>query len=93
MLLTKKKMNREELAKELDVRPWDVDDWLLLGCPAERFRLIWEFDVKQVKIWLKAERIRTKRMKVHKPHQLPTRPLFDQSYVENTLNPPTPLKL
>jgi hypothetical protein len=46
-------MNREELAKELDVRPWDVDDWLLLGYPAARFRPIWEFHVKWVKIWLK----------------------------------------
>jgi hypothetical protein len=71
-------MNREELAKELDVRPWDVDDWLLLGYPAARFRPIWEFHVKWVKIWFKAERIIMKRIKPHKPPQLPTRPLFNQ---------------
>ena len=28
-------MNRNELAKELNVRPWEVHDWLLCGCPAK----------------------------------------------------------
>ena len=51
-------MNREELAKEFDVWPWDVDDWLLLGCPAKKIRIQWEFDFDRVTGWLKTEKIR-----------------------------------
>ena len=65
-------MNRKELAEELNVRPWDVDDWLLWGCPAEKFRTQWEFDIEQVKIWLRTEKIRIKRIKAGR---LPIRPL------------------
>jgi hypothetical protein len=72
-----KKMNRKELAIELDVWPWDVDDWLLLGCPAKKNRTEWEFDLGKVKIWLKTEKIKIKWIK---PHHLPTRPLFDQRW-------------
>ncbi len=45
-------MNRNELAKELNVQPWDIDDWLLWGCPAEKIRTAWEFDLEKVKICL-----------------------------------------
>ena len=55
-------MNRNELAKELRVWPWVVDEWLLLGCPAKKDRLVWDFNIEQVKIWLKAEKIRIKRI-------------------------------
>jgi hypothetical protein len=72
-----RKMNRDGLAKELDVRPWDVDNWLLLGCPARKIRRQWDFDIEEVKSWLKIEKIRMKRMG---PHPLPTRPLFDQRW-------------
>jgi len=70
-------MNRDELAKELDVRAWDVDDWLLFGCPAEKIRRQWEFDLERVKIWLKTEKIKIRRIT---PHYLPTRPLLDQRW-------------
>jgi hypothetical protein len=56
-------MNREELARELDVQPWDVDDWLLGGCPAAKIRMQWEFDLQEVLGWLKEEGIRVKRIK------------------------------
>ena len=46
-------MNRDELAKELDVQPWYVDDWLLWGCPAIKIRTQWQFDIEQVRSWLK----------------------------------------
>jgi len=56
-------MNRNELAKELGVWPWVVDDWLLLGCPVKRNRNMWDFNIDQVKKWLKAEEIRIKPIK------------------------------
>jgi hypothetical protein len=43
-------MTRNELAKELKVWPWDVDDWPLWGCPAKKIRSEWEFDLEKVKI-------------------------------------------
>jgi len=71
-------MNREELAKELDVWPWDVDDWLLLGCPAIKMRMQWEFDIDQVRIWLKSQKIKVKRIG---PHHRPARPFLDQRWL------------
>ena len=56
-------MNRNELAKELNVWPWDVDDWLLLGCPAKKLGTQWEFSMEKVRIWLKDERIKIKLIK------------------------------
>ena len=70
-------MNRNDLAKELGVSPWDVDDWLLLGCPAKKHRTAWEFDIEQVRIWLKTERIRVRR---NKPSHRPTRFPLDQRW-------------
>ena len=65
-------MNREELARELDVWPRQVDDWLLLGCPSEKNRTVWEFDIERVKIWLKTEKIKIKRIKRnHSPRKSP----------------------
>jgi len=65
-------MDRNALAKELSVWPWVVDDWLLLGCPAKKDRLVWDFNIEQVKIWLKAEKIRIKRFKSnHSPKRSP----------------------
>ncbi len=58
-----KKMSREELAKELGVTPWAVDDWLVKGCPAIKIRTQWEFDLDQVKNWLKIEKIKFKKIK------------------------------
>jgi len=56
-------VNRNELAKELSVWPWVVDHWLLLGCPAKRDRIVWGFNIDQVRNWLKAEKIRIKPIK------------------------------
>jgi hypothetical protein len=70
-------MNRKELAKELNVWPSEVDDWLLLGCPAKKNRTVWEFDLWKVNIWLDTEKIKIKRVE---HHHLPTRPLFDQRW-------------
>src|SRR3972149_6771050 len=70
-------MNRNDLAKELGVWPWDVDDWLLLGCPAKRNRTAWEFNIEEVKIWLKIEKIRIRRIK---PNHLSTRSPLDQRW-------------
>ena len=71
-------MNRDELAKELNVQPWQVDDWLLLGCPAMKIRTQWQFSAEQVKSWLKTERIRVKRIKTDRS---PERPPFDQRWL------------
>ena len=70
-------MNRNELAKEFDVQPWDVDDWLLWGCPAEKIRKDWDFDLEKAKSWLETQKIKIKQIK---PHHLLTRPLFDQRW-------------
>ena len=70
-------MNRNELAKEFDVWPWDVDDWLLWGCPAQKIRTDWDFDLEKVKIWLETQKIKVRRIK---PRPLLTRPLFDQRW-------------
>jgi hypothetical protein len=72
-----RRMNRDELAQELGVRPWDVDDWLLWGCPARKIRRQWEFDLEQVKIWLKNEKIKIRRIK---SGPLPDKRLFDQRW-------------
>ncbi len=72
-------MNRNELAKELNVWPWNVDDWLLWGCPAKKFRTAWEFDLAKVKIWLETENIKIKRSR---PRQLPTRSLSEGRWFE-----------
>ena len=72
-----REMDRNDLAKELNVKPWDIDRWLLLGCPTKKIRTVWEFDLERVKSWLKIERIKIKRLR---PHRLPARPLFDQRW-------------
>ncbi len=65
-------MNRNELAKELNVWPWDVDDWLLLGCPAKKVGMQWEFNAEKVKIWLRNEKIKIKPIRSH-PARIKTR--------------------
>ena len=70
-------MNRNELAKELNVFPWDVDDWLLWGCPAKKFRGEWIFDLQKMKIWLVARAIKKKRIRLQRS---PGRPVFDQRW-------------
>jgi hypothetical protein len=70
-------MDRNELAKELNVWPWDVDDWLLGGCPAQKIRTEWEFNLEQIRAWLRAEKIRIKRIK---PQPAPSPPLLDQRW-------------
>ena len=57
-----KSMNKDELAKELNVRPWEVDDWLLWGCPASKILMGWEFNIKRVKSWLRTEKIKRKQI-------------------------------
>ena len=59
-------MNRNELARELNVWPWDIDDWLLWGCPARKFRNKWEFDLEKVNIWLESQRIKIKRIRLQR---------------------------
>ena len=56
-----RKMNRNELAEELSVEPWDIDDWLLWGCPAEKFLSQWNFNVHAVERWLKENKIKMKK--------------------------------
>ena len=73
-------MNRNELASELNIGPWDVDDWLLWGCPARKIRSEWDFDLDQVKIWLKSEKIRIKAVG---PRRLPLKPFWDQRWFGN----------
>jgi len=51
-------MNRNELAEELSVAPWDVDDWLLWGCPAEKVLSQWNFNLQAVERWLKENKIK-----------------------------------
>jgi hypothetical protein len=55
-------MNRAELAGELCVPPWDVDDWLLWGCPAKKIGNGWEFKLEKVSLWLQAHKIQVKRI-------------------------------
>ncbi len=59
-------MNRDELSRELNVPPWEIDSWMLLGCPVKRVRLSWEFNIEKVKAWLRTEKIKTHRMAVHR---------------------------
>ena len=70
-------MNRNELAKELNVWPWDIDDWLLWGCPAKSFRSGWEFDLERVENWLETEKIKIKR--IRSQHR-PSKPIVDQRW-------------
>jgi hypothetical protein len=70
-------MNRKELAKELDVSPCDVDDWLLLGCPSRKIRREWEFEIEPVKCWLRSKKIAVKRVN---PQAFPKKPVFDQRW-------------
>jgi len=67
-------MNRSELAKELNVWPWDVDTWLLEGCPGKKLRLAWEFDLEKVRRWLETAKTRIRRNR--RPHSAP-RAIFD----------------
>jgi hypothetical protein len=70
-------MNRSELAKALNVWPWDIDDWLLLGCPAKKIRNSWEFDLEKVEIWLETEEIKIKRIR---SQHLREKHIFDQRW-------------
>jgi len=54
-------MTRNQLAEELNISPWDVDDWLLLGCPAQKFLSQWDFDIGAVKKWIKENKIKVKQ--------------------------------
>lgn len=72
-------MSREELAQELGVAPWTIDDWLLKGCPAIKIRTQWEFNLDEVKNWLKTEKIRIRKIK--KPPPQPLLP-FSQRWLE-----------
>jgi hypothetical protein len=71
-------MNRNELAQEFNVWPWDVDDWLLWGCPARKIRRKWEFDPEKVKTWLETEKIKIKPIRRQK---LPSDPVLDRRWL------------
>lgn len=71
------KMSRDDLAKELGVAPWTIDDWLLKGCPAIKIRTQWEFDLDQVKNWLKTEKIKIRKIKAPPPAP----PLFNERWL------------
>jgi hypothetical protein len=70
-------MNRNELAKEMDVSPCDVDNWLLRGCPARKTRREWEFEIEPVKFWLNNEKISIRRIN-HRA--LRKKPSFDRRW-------------
>ena len=70
-------MNRIELAKELNVWPGDVDDWLLWGCPARKLGNAWEFNVERVEIWLETKKIKIGR--IRSQHR-PSKPIVDQRW-------------
>jgi anti-sigma28 factor (negative regulator of flagellin synthesis) len=70
-------MNRNELAKELKVPPWDIDSWLLRGCPARKVRSTWEFDLDKIRIWLESEKVKIKRTS---PQHLSSRAEFDKRW-------------
>jgi hypothetical protein len=70
-------MNRNELAEELNVSPWEVNDWLLWGCPAEKFLSQWNFNVQAVKKWLKENKVKIKQ--TAKPH--PKEPGSDNGWL------------
>ena len=53
-------MTRNQLAEEMNVAPWDVDDWLLLGCPVEKILSQWVFKIEAVREWLKENKIKIK---------------------------------
>ncbi len=72
------KMDRTELAKEFNVWPWDVDDWLLWGCPARKLRTSWEFDAEQVRMWLKSQGIKVRHIR---PHAFPVRRRLDTRWL------------
>ena len=74
------RMKREELAEALNVWPWDVDDWLLWGCPAEKIRSQWEFNLKKVKIWIKEEKIKIRRRRLLHRYQ---RREFDRRWLRD----------
>jgi hypothetical protein len=70
-------MNRKELAEELGVAPCDIDDWLLWGCPAEKFLSQWNFNPQAVQRWLKENRIKIKKT----AQPLPKEPEADQDWL------------
>ena len=63
-------MTRNEIAEELKVEPWDVDDWLLKGCPAEKLLSQWIFDVDAVERWLKKNKVKVKHTVKSSPRKL-----------------------
>ena len=69
-------MNRTELAMELGVRPWTVDDWLLWGCPAKQIGRNWEFALEKVKVWLETKKIKIKRINPRRSQKS----IFDQRW-------------
>jgi hypothetical protein len=72
------KMNRSELATEFNIYPWDVDDWLLWGCPAKRVRSLWEFDLEKVRNWLEMKKIKVHRIRRRHSYK---KPVFNLSWV------------
>jgi hypothetical protein len=71
-------MNRKELAEELNVYPWEVDDWLLKGCPAEKFLSQWNFNIQAVERWLKENRVKIR--KADRP--LPQEPRIELDWLD-----------
>lgn len=64
-------MNRADLAEELRVDPWEIDDWLLRGCPVKKTLATWDFDLARIKNWIKGEGIKISRRRRHSPKLSP----------------------
>ncbi len=71
-------MNRTELAGALNTHPWEVDDWLLWGCPAKKTRNLWDFDLEKVRNWLESEKIKAHRLQRNHPSK---RLVFDLGWL------------
>ena len=63
-------MNRNEIAEQLNVEPWDVDDWLLKGCPAEKLLSQWIFDIQTVKKWLEEHKVKIRHAAKSSPKKI-----------------------
>ncbi len=68
-------MERKEVARELGVWPWNVDEWLLRGCPAKKLITEWDLYLEKVNSWLKNEKVRIK-----KTNKRNLRPPYDQGW-------------
>ena len=50
------KVNRNGVARELDVSLHTIDEWLIAGVPGKKVDGRWKFDLDEVKAWKEARR-------------------------------------